>query len=342
MRPKRFKAGDVVELRLPGEILATLDGEGKLDGLPFMPEMLAYYGKRYRVRARVERACDTITGPSVRRIPETVILDDLRCDGAYHGGCQAGCRIYWKEAWLRPADSLGGSSDIGWTVEFDDLASRISKVSGSVDAGQPIFRCQATALLSASVPVRLRDTPASYAHELVAKNVSPGLFFRVLLRTIVEEIALAARLIPRGLFRPHTGPPGTPGDDERELAPGQLVRIRSEEEIARTLGPDGRQEGFWFDREMLPFCGKTARVLRKVDRIIDEGSGRMIELKNDCYILEGVVCSGELSFGRRFCPRAIHPYWRACWLEPLAEIGAGPVIPRTATPEDSPTPPVAA
>jgi hypothetical protein len=24
-----------------------------------------------------------------------------RCDGQAHGGCQAGCSIYWKEAWLK-------------------------------------------------------------------------------------------------------------------------------------------------------------------------------------------------------------------------------------------------
>ena len=35
---------------------------------------------------------------------DTVYLEDLRCDGSGHGGCQAGCRIYWKEAWLRRVD----------------------------------------------------------------------------------------------------------------------------------------------------------------------------------------------------------------------------------------------
>ena len=122
------------------------------------------------------------------------------------------------------------------------------------------------------------------------------------------------------------------------------MRIRSKEEIARTLGRDGKHKGLWFDREMLPFCGKTVRVLRKVDRIIDERSGRMIEMKNDCYILEGIVCSGDRSFSRRFCPRAIYPYWRACWLEPLTEVGVDPITKPADTPEGSPTPssPVAA
>jgi hypothetical protein len=72
----------------------------------------------------------------------------------------------------------------------------------------------------------------------------------------------------------------------------------------------------WFDREMLPFCGGTFRVRRRIHRFIDErAGGRMVELtKNDCVTLEGVVCSGDLSLRRWFCPRAIYPYWRECWL----------------------------
>src|SRR4051794_17968284 len=33
------------------------------------------------------------------------LLNYLRCDGSAHGGCQAGCRLYWKEAWLRRVDA---------------------------------------------------------------------------------------------------------------------------------------------------------------------------------------------------------------------------------------------
>ena len=69
-----------------------------------MPEMLGYFGKAFTVDAQVERACDTIDS-GVRRLPSTVLLDDLRCDGSGHAGCEAQCRLYWKEAWLRPAQS---------------------------------------------------------------------------------------------------------------------------------------------------------------------------------------------------------------------------------------------
>ena len=342
MRPKRFSAGDVVELRPPADILATLDGAGRLDGLPFMPEMLAYFGGRYRVSARVERACDTIGAHGgVRRIPDTVLLDDLRCDGFAHGGCQAGCRIYWKEAWLQPAaEAAAGARELS-TSDLEDLTRRVSTVVTGVDNGVSVYRCQATTMPEASIAVTRRESPHTFVEELRSRNVAPIRFVRVVARTVTEAFARRLHLMSRGLFMPYDGSRRDGTAQTAELHPGQLVRIRSKEQIARTLGPDGKNKGLWFDREMLAYCGKTARVLKRIDRFVDERTGKMHELKNDCYVLEGIVCSGDRSPGRRFCPRAIYPYWRACWLEPISElatIGAPP----TKSPEGSPKSPVAA
>ena len=70
-----------------------------------MPEMLRHVGRRYTVTRRVDKICDTIAATGSRRMHATVYLNDLRCDGSGHGGCQAGCKLYWKEAWLRRVDS---------------------------------------------------------------------------------------------------------------------------------------------------------------------------------------------------------------------------------------------
>src|SRR5262249_34155538 len=77
----------------------------------------------------------------------------------------------------------------------------------------------------------------------------------------------------------------------------------------------GRNRGLFFDREMLPYCGGTYRVKRRITRFIDDRyGGQMIELKSDCLTLEGVVCSGELSPVRWFCPREIQSFWREAGL----------------------------
>lgn len=69
------------------------------------------------------------------------------------------------------------------------------------------------------------------------------------------------------------------------------------------------------------YCGETYRVLARVNQIIDEKTGRMQYMKNDCIILDAVVCRACYSKHRRFCPRSIYPYWRAIWLE---RAGFGP------------------
>jgi hypothetical protein len=62
---------------------------------------------------------------------------------------------------------------------------------------------------------------------------------------------------------------------------------------------------------MLKYCGQRARVLRRVERILDERTGEMLTLPRDCIILEGVACQSDY---HRFCPRSIYHYWREIWL----------------------------
>ena len=43
-----LRPGDVVKVRSPAEILATLGADGALDGMPFMPEMARLAGRGSR------------------------------------------------------------------------------------------------------------------------------------------------------------------------------------------------------------------------------------------------------------------------------------------------------
>src|SRR5208282_5532262 len=70
-----------------------------------MPEMFQYCGQRLRVFKRSDKTCDYIQGWSIRRMKDSVHLEGVRCDGSGHDGCQAGCLIFWKEAWLKRAEN---------------------------------------------------------------------------------------------------------------------------------------------------------------------------------------------------------------------------------------------
>jgi hypothetical protein len=317
-----------VELRPPAEIIATLDDKGALDGVPFMPEMLRFFGGTFQVEARVERACDTVNYSGVRKLNATVLLDDLRCDGSGHAGCQARCRLYWKEAWLRPATGSGTESP----AAGDEALTRLQEIAlanvhaNDTSPDEPTYRCQATELLRASDAVGWWDA-GSLFRELTSGNVGPWRFTCVMTRIVVEEIGRRLRIISAYPFRDsqmtgknYVAPP------PKGLQPGELVQIRPRNEIARTLNKKGKNKGLWFDREMAVYCGQTARVKAKIERFVDEGSGRIIELSSDCYILDDVVCNSSRSAGRWFCPRAIYPYWRECWLRPAEEGSTPPAV----------------
>src|ERR1700693_6307128 len=94
-------AGDWVEVRSKDEILRTLDKNGRLDEMPFMPQMFQYCGKQFKVLKRAHKTCDPIYSIAGRSLPNAVHLS-LRCDGSAHGGCNTACLLFWKEAWLKP------------------------------------------------------------------------------------------------------------------------------------------------------------------------------------------------------------------------------------------------
>ena len=96
------------------------------------------------------------------------------------------------------------------------------------------------------------------------------------------------------------------------MQPGELVRVKSLEEIVATLDVNNVNRGMSFDGEMVRYCGQEFRVLRRVEQIIDERTGKMLRFKNPCVVLEDVTCVAAY---HRQCPRGIYPYWREIWLE---------------------------
>lgn len=325
MHNRRLRHGDHVEVRAAAEILATLDTNGALDGVPFMPEMVPLIGKRFRVDKRADKVCDTFSYLGSREIPNTVLLADIRCNGSGHDGCQAGCRLYWREEWLRPVSDGDGdraSDRDPASANESDLMALVSSATRREDPELGTrYVCQATQLLVCSTPLSGASL-RPYIREVTSRNVTPTRFLRVMTRATWVKIRQKLGRPQDRLRGRTTKSPVTPALD---LRPGELVRVKSKAEIELTLNDKGMNKGLWFDREMLALSGNVYRVRSRLSRFIEERDGRMIELGSDCITLEGAVCSGDHSEGRWFCPREIIPYWRECWLERVDEAGAVPL-----------------
>lgn len=319
----KLRVGQVVEVLSEDEIRATLDENGELDSLPFMPEMLAYCGQRLTVGAIASKLCDTMTRSGMRKMDNAVHLREVRCDGSAHGGCQAGCLIYWKLDWLRPVDGPATAATPEPAVpEGSRLLPLLTAATRRADGddGEPRYRCQATELLRAAPEVLPWRDLGQYADDVRSGNASLHFATRAFLVGGFNRVQSATRRkLPRWLlFRKGLswqfleGSATKTPTGETRLEPGEWVRVKSKEEITRTLNADLLNRGLGFDPEMARFCGRTARVARRVTHIVDEKTGRMIHMKNPCIVLEGIVCEGAYNAN---CPRAIPAYWREIWLE---------------------------
>lgn len=325
-----LRAGDLVEVRSREEILATLDREARLDALPFMPEMFQYCGKRYRVFKRADKTCDTISSTGTRRLFHTVHLEGLRCDGQAHGGCQALCLLFWKEAWLTPVSSPSDpvptktASSPPTPSPPDPLpAGRCTEEAvlaathvrpGPGTTSEERFACQATELVRATFPLAWWDV-RQYARDVRSRNIRT----RDLIRGVALGVFNTIQRRRGGTTCPYIekGRILKTPSATLNLRPGEAVRVKALHEIEQTLNKRRRNRGLLFGVEMVRFCGNTFRVLARAERIIDEKTGAMLSLSNDCIILEGATCVGDLSVGpnRLFCPRSIYPFWREIWLD---------------------------
>jgi len=297
----RLMPGSIAEIRSWREISSTLDREGMLDSLPFMPEMRKYCGQRFAVTKRLERTCEEAEG-GMRRIRDVVFLDNLRCDGSMHGGCQKGCMLFWREAWLR--EVVEGTLD--QPGPCDDEAGNYP-FSCSLPNGQYI--CQSTELIRATTFLSPLDF-GSYARDIQAKTYSVYTLSRVL--AYAWYLRLRCLLTGRS-YRVVEGTRNSTPVDVLILQPGEWVRVKSKEEIAATLDRNGKNQGLAFTVEMVQFCGKTFRVLKRLEKMIHEPSRKLIQVRNT-VVLDGVTCDG-CHILRGGCPRENYHFWREAWLE---------------------------
>lgn len=96
------------------------------------------------------------------------------------------------------------------------------------------------------------------------------------------------------------------------LLAGDTVRVRSMDEIRRTLDRWNSSGGCAFMPEMAPYCGTTQRVRKRLDRFLDERDYRVKRCRN-VYLLEEVICDGTEDFGG--CDRSCFFFWKREWLE---------------------------
>jgi len=300
-RSVRLRPGDLVEVQTPDVILKTLDAEGAVDCLPFMPEMLEFCGRRFRVSNRAVKVCFTGKDSSPRsfRNDDVVLLDDLRCSGAAHDGCQKACMIFWREQWLRRV----ADADAPAKVDPESRQQLLSRLKTST--GPKTYYCQSSEILKATDHLSRQARYAMCLTDVREGNCSA---LHMILR-IAKFSLWRTRLMLLGDYR--VGSSKVPGEI-LNLQPGELVEVKSVKDIIDTLDDKACHRGLLFMRGMRGFCGRQYRVKDRIDRIIVDGTGQMRQLRNTVQ-LEGSLC-GCAYQGVGGCSRREINYWREIWL----------------------------
>lgn len=299
----KLRPGDLVEVKAPDEILQTLDADGTLDQLPFMPEMVEFCGKRFRVSKRVLKTCyyteATAAGFRKFRTDDVVLLEGLRCSGAEHDGCQKACMIFWREVWLRKVQNA--------TVQLksESTGSERLRARLKTSTGAKTYFCQASELLKATKPFSQRERFAGCLNEVLvgncsilemAQRIAVWLFWRTRRKFLVEYA--------------HGKSKSTPVET-LNLRSGEWIEVKPMQSINQTLNETGYNRGLFFFPDMRLLCGSQQRVERPIEKIIVDGTGEMRQLRNTVF-LEGSYCGCVYTLGG--CPRNEFSYWREIWL----------------------------
>src|SRR5258708_40006056 len=277
-----LRPGDWVEVRSKEEILETLSSDASIDALPFMPEMFQFCGQRFQVYKRADKTCDTVDKTGGLRLRNTVHLKELRCDGSAHGGCEAGCLMFWREAWLKRGgdDQAGAWKGVATGAQAGQCTAQDVMRAAVVDASQQIFRCQITRLKAFTEPLRWWDI-RQYVRDVATNGVRVGRLVRAFLFSCYREltelgIGYRALLALYDWFQARRG--GVPfplrsGTCAKtptavlSLQPGELVRIKSYPGILRPFGRTNRNLGFGLTRRWFSIVG-GAFVLAQLGRVI--------------------------------------------------------------------------
>jgi hypothetical protein len=262
-----------------------------------MPEMLELCGKRFRVLNRVVQA--TIDGAFLARHTESfvrefrsndvAILENVRCSGAEHDACQRGCAIFWKEAWLEKVDDV--DNDCVPKRESVSAASDELRCLLKTRTGLGKYFCQSSEFLRATLHLSNLQRVKKCFSAVAAGNITAW--------------GMVKRIFVWMWWKTHTKLMGqhVRGTQEKTpteflgLQPGEMVEVKSLQEIVATLNKNGQNRGLHFRPDQRPFCGGRYRVRSRADNFMAEGTGEMKHFRNT-VMLEHVLCdSACFAFG---------------------------------------------
>ena len=129
---------------------------------------------------------------------------------------------------------------------------------------------------------------------------------RKLIRSYMRALFFITKIVTRRV--PETKDSFLQNLDPPQIYPGDVVRVRSKDEIKSLLDSSGKYKSCPFMDEMFNYCEKEYKVLAGVDYFFDESKQKLVKLR-DIFVLEGTHCSGKRWLYLRSCDLRCLFFW---------------------------------
>ena len=170
------------------------------------------------------------------------------------------------------------------------------------------YFCQSTELVRATKPLSLMQRLRICLDDVRFGNVGVFEMIRLILLPLFWKTC-HKYIIPRHVVGPLTRTPLM----KLGLQPGELVEVKSKEEITQTLNNKGFNRGLRYDHGLNQFCGSRHHVRDRLDRMIIESTGKMVRLEGTVTLEDSCCTCRKTALGG--CPRKDLVYWREAWLK---------------------------
>jgi hypothetical protein len=134
----------------------------------------------------------------------------------------------------------------------------------------------------------------------------------------IKRIALYIKHELTTLAKPQKNSQAYVKKQQTQMRPGDMVRVRSKQEIQSMLDPWGKYKGCLFVGRMYEYCDKTYPIFKEVDFFYDEAKQKMCKCK-DIVLLNGVLCNGRQKLYLEDCDRSCFYFWHKDWLEKVED-----------------------
>ena len=96
---------------------------------------------------------------------------------------------------------------------------------------------------------------------------------------------------------------------------GETVRVKSRDAVLKSIDSTNKLDGYLFTNQMWDYCGNAYRVLRAGTSFFNEHQHRTFRPRAPFYMLENLICKGEVDHFPFKCDHSCFFLWHEDWLE---------------------------